>query len=232
MQVERSDRVVLGHVEQIDPHQLAHRHFDREPREEAGHPVPGVDGVGSSILRIPAVQHEDRPRGQAGRGSMGSTISVPNRPRDMCTARGGVWQWYGCTPGRACLDLVGLLAARRDGLPTVVGNGMAAMEVEIVWDVRLVREPDRQQVALGGADDGPGDGSVERPGIDEQITADFDSLVERPLCRSPDCQRWAGGGNVNPSNASAAISSGADGTVAVRAVVGVRDRLVFAAESR
>ncbi len=83
-------------------------------------------------------------------------------------------------PGRPRLELVGELAAGRDDLEDPVHvSGVDPVEVDRVRMRAGVQELDAEEVALGRADNRPGDGAVVGPGREEDPGRDLDLPVDR-----------------------------------------------------
>jgi hypothetical protein len=176
MQVERGHRLVLEHVDQIEPHRFPGRDPDRMVVVKAGHTVPGDDAVAPDlVVGEPGEDESDlgRRRSTSGRVHDHHPMEATG---DVLGERGGV-AVIGVYPGRAGQDLIGGLAPGGHWLPAVVLGEVRAVEVDVVGAPGVVPKPHMQGVTLGYPDDGSRDGPVVGPRLDVDAGAHLDQTL-------------------------------------------------------
>ena len=179
VQVERVDQVELGEVGEVGADELAAPHPDRVARVVERPPVDRVEVVLAVAVRVEAVHHEhELARGLArhlrvdDERAVEALVDVLLERRRMA-----VVDVEARRPGR---ELVRQLVPRRDDLEDAVHvRGVDPVEVDRVRVRARVHEAHPQEVVLGGADHGAGNGAVVRPRGEEHSRRDLDLLVRR-----------------------------------------------------
>ena len=188
MQVERVDQVVLEHVDEIDPDELAALDRDRLVHVGEADRVGGVDLVGAVEVRVEPVHHHhhlvrllpallrvDQERAVEALGDVlgerAHVAVVEVQPEGQ---------------GVELVDraLAGRDLARRRGPARRPSRRVEAVEVDRVRVLGGVDERDPQPLALAGAQRRAGDAAVVGPGREADAGGDLDLLVlrhERPL---------------------------------------------------
>ena len=188
VEVERVDRVELGHVDQVDAHQLADLQRDRVVVVVARQPVDGVELVGLVVVGVEAVEHHGQLFGRGPRLRRVDDHHSVEPAGHVLVERLDV-AVVGVHAEGLGGEGVGAGAAHRDDLEdAVLVAGMDAVEVDGVRVPALVDQGDVDRVALGHPEHRARDGAVVGPAVPLHALGDVDHLlldVEREVLDAP-----------------------------------------------